>query len=151
MARRTPTGSVGSSSPDADAVSVCGITDWLSPAPLRRRAHARETALEIGKQVIHVLKADVNAHGRAGRIPAGARPQSGWIGGHHEAFVSAPAVAQLEKIHVIKEGGERCIGAALQGEPEQPRGAKEIALPDGMTGVVGQSRVMHPINLRSFL
>src|SRR5271157_5276230 len=99
MARRTSPGSARSNRGEAGALSAGCITGLDSSS--RRRVEPRKAAFEIIDQVVDILKPDMDAHAWAGRLPPRAGTQGRWIRGDHEAFVAAPAVAELEQVHVI--------------------------------------------------
>src|SRR5262249_18297597 len=108
MARRTCAGSVKST---FGGVLLGGrfTSRFLivqSSVDLGRFAQPRKSAFEIVNQIIDVLESNMDANRWTGRVPPCAGPQRGRISGDHQAFVSAPAVPELEKIHVIEERGE---------------------------------------------
>src|SRR5262245_27305289 len=152
MARRTCVGSAKSRLGGRGALSADRFIGSISfSADLSGGPQPGKSAFEVVYQIIGILKPNVDANRGARRVPPRAGPQSCWISGHHQAFVSATAVAELEEIHVIEERGECTIGITFQCETEQAGGAEKIALPDAVAGVFGQSRVMNPVDLRTLL
>src|SRR5688572_7889296 len=61
-------------------------------------AHARETGVEIGLEILEVLETDIEAKGRALRPPLGRRPIAGAVEGDHETFETAPRKAHAEEL-----------------------------------------------------
>src|SRR6516225_6846197 len=156
MARRTCVGSAksrlggrGALSADRSIGSISLIVK--SSADSSGGPQPGKSAFEVVDQITDILKPNVDANRGARRLPPRAGPQSRWISGHHQAFVSAPAVTELEKIHVIEERGECTVGTTFQCETEQAGSAKKVALPDAVPGIFGQSRVMDSVDLRTLL
>src|SRR3546814_17495558 len=83
----------------------------------------------------------LEADDRPLRLPGGGRAVSGRIDGKRKAFEAAPAITDAEMGKAVDQGGARLFIAALEDEAEQPAGAGEITLPQGMARADRQSVV----------
>jgi hypothetical protein len=85
----------------------------------------------------------MQAQRRAARGPVGRRAIVAAVEGDHQAFVAAPRIAQSEQGERIEEGVDRGLRYGLEDDAEQPRGAGEVAAPNGVSGVVLECRMQN--------
>src|SRR5262245_43658139 len=129
-------------------------TSWTSPATtnaLPRRRHGGEAALEIGGEVADVLQADMEAQGRAARIPPRRRAILRAIEPDGEALVAAPGKAHAEQGQRIEKRIDGALRCRLEDDAEQSRRTGKIAPPQRMARIVLERRMEDAQHFRPVL
>ena len=91
------------------------------------------------------MEAEQGARG----FPKGRGAVSGHAGRAHQALEAAPADPDREQFEPVQHRRHGLFRAGRERDPEQPRGAGEIAAPQRMARIAGQRRVEHPRDLRA--
>jgi len=99
------------------------------------RGQPVEAGLQIDKQVVDGLEADVKAQDRTRGIEG--RRRAHRAAGADEALETTPGGADAEKLQAVHHGLDLLGSYWLQHDGEQPRGAGKIAPPKGMTRIGG--------------
>src|SRR6516162_5097791 len=104
---------------------------------------SRKAALEVGDQIIYILEADMKPHGRPARRPGGGGAYLGAVERDGEVLDSAPGGADAEQGQRVEEG--MCCGlrGGAQHDAEQAAGARVIAPPERMAGIVFERGMKH--------
>ena len=84
-----------------------------------RRRQRGKAAFEIGDQIVHVLKPDMEAHRRTAGRPGGGAAHVVAIERNHQALEAAPRRADAEQRQRIDEGVHRRLRHRLEHDAEQ--------------------------------
>src|SRR5262249_21877285 len=118
---------------------------------LRSRAFREhlKAALEIGDQIVGILKADMEADARATRGPFGSGPVFRAVEEDRQAFEAAPGIAESKQCKLVKKCMHRFLVCRLENDAEQAAGAGKIPFPDRMPRVALERRMHDAQNFRS--
>src|SRR5229473_8242527 len=113
----------------------------------RGGAEAVEAAREIVDEIVQILKSGMDAHGRTGAVP--------WFGGAQlfrmarddQTLEATPGIAHAEKFHAVEHRLECRLRTWFEDDPEEPRGAGEIALPEMVSRMLRHGRMEDCLDL----
>src|SRR5438552_13383520 len=97
---------------------------------VRGGAETIEAAREIVDEIIDILKPRMDAHGRTGAVPWFGGAQLFRVAGNYQALEAAPGIAHAEKLHAVEHRLECRLRTWFEDDPEEPRRAAEVALPE---------------------
>src|SRR5439155_24408955 len=115
----------------------------------RGGAETVEAVREIVDEIVDILKPRMDAHGRPGAPPWSGGAQLFGVARNYQTLEAAPGIAHAEKLHTVEHRLESQPRTGFEDDPEEPRGAAEVALPEVVSWMLRHGRMEDSFDLRT--
>ena len=132
------------SATEARAPAFGRIRPTRALAGSESRVERRKAALEIGFEIVDILKPDMEPQGRTTGRPFGRGAIAVAVERNDEAFKAAPRKPHAEQLDRVEQGIDSLLRRRLQHNAEQAGRAGKIPFPDRVAGIALQCRVQAP-------